>query len=59
MIEKIGENDEDRLPDDIECLKQVKTSSQSDIQYIDKESDEIDRIDMVYDKKYDERYQIG
>ena len=33
-------------------------SSQSDIENIDKESDEIYRIDMVNNKKYDERHNI-
>ena len=53
---KIGENDEDRLTDDIEVMKLVKLSSKSDRDIIDKESDEGSCIDRVDDKKYDERY---
>ena len=41
------------LTDYIEVLILVKMSSQSDIENIDKWSDEIDKIDMVNDKKYD------
>ena len=56
---KIGENDQYILTDDIEVLKLVKLSSKSDIDNIDKESDERYHIDMIDDKDSDERYQIG
>ena len=40
-------------------MKLVKLSSKSDKYNIDKELDETDRIDMIYDKKYDKIDQIG
>ena len=38
----MGQNDEDRLTDDIEVLKKGKLSSKSDIDNIDKWSDKRD-----------------
>ena len=57
--DKIVENDEDRLTDDIGFLKQGKLSSKRYIDNIYKEYDEINRMYMIYDKEQDERYQIG
>ena len=44
---------------DIEVLKLRKLSSQKNIDYIEKESDEINHTDMSDDKEYDERDQIS
>ena len=57
--DQIGENDEDRLNDDIEVLKLGKLSSKRYIDNIDKWSDEINRIDMIYNQESDERDQVG
>ena len=60
MIQReIVENYEYRLTDDIELLILRKMSSQNDRENIYKESDERHQIDMVYDKKYYERDQMG
>ena len=47
---QIVENYEDRLTDDIEVLKLGKFSSKTDIENIEDESDEINRIYIIYDK---------
>ena len=47
---QIVENYEDRLTDDIEVLKLGKFSSKTDIENIEDESDEINRIYMIDDK---------
>ena len=46
------------MTDDIEFLKQGNLSSQKNIDDIDKESDEKNRIDIIDDKESDERGQI-
>ena len=50
---------EDRLTDDIEGLKLGTQSPKRDVYNIEKASDEINRINIIDDKEYDERYQIG
>ena len=59
MIDKMVENDEDRLTDDIEVFKWRKLSSKSDIYKIEREYNERDWIDMTDGKKSYERYQTG
>ena len=44
---------------DIEVLKLQKLSSQKKINYLERESDEINQMDMSDDKESDERYQIS
>ena len=57
--DQIGENDEDRLTDNIAFLKLLKLSFQNNIDNIDKKYSEKNQIDMIYDKESDERDQIG
>ena len=56
--DKIGQNDEYRLTDDIEFLELVKLSSQKNIDNIGKESYKINQIDIIDDKESVETYQI-
>ena len=58
-IDKIDKNYEKRVNNDIEVLKLVKLSSQKNVDNIEKESDERNRVDMSDDKDSDERYQIS
>ena len=48
---QIYKNDEERVTDDIEVLKQAKFSSQKYTDNIEKEYDERNRMDMI-DNKY-------
>ena len=50
---------EERVTDDIEVLKLKKLSAQKNLDNIEKESDERNRMDTIYDKEYDERDQTG
>ena len=56
---QIGENDKEVGTDDIEILKLGKFSSQKNIDNIEKESDKMNWMYMIDEKKYDERDQIG
>ena len=58
MTRKKGENDDDRLTDDIDFLIWGKLIFISDRDDIDKECDEGDQIDMTEDKKSDERDKL-
>ena len=49
--DQIGENDEERVIDDIKVLNLGKMSSQKSIENIQKESDKRNRMDMRDDKK--------
>ena len=51
---QIGENEEEILNSDIKVSKLGKLISKRYINNVDKESDEINRMDMSYDKDSDE-----
>ena len=55
---KIGENKEETLNTNIEVLKPRKLGSQKNIDYLEKESDEINHMDMSDYRESDERYRI-
>ena len=57
--DRISINDKEKVTEDIEVLKLVKLSSQKNVDNIEKESDERNRVDMSDDKDSDERYQIS
>ena len=57
--DKIGKNKEETQDTYIEVLKLRKLSLQKNIDYLEKESDERNRMDMSDDRKSDEKYQIG
>ena len=56
--DQIGENEEERLNEDIKVLKLEKNSSKRYIDNVNKYYDERNRIDMSYEKYFDERDQI-
>ena len=53
-----NKNDEEIVTDDIEVSKLGK-GTKKNIDNVEKESDERNRMDMIDDKEYDEKYQIG
>ena len=55
----IGENKKDTLNTDIEVLKLQKMGLQKNIDYLEKEYDEKNHMDVSDDKESDERYQIS
>ena len=57
-IYQIDKNYEEILTNDIEVLKLGKLGSQKNIDSIKKEYDERNRMDIIDEKGYDERYQM-
>ena len=57
--DQINKNDEEKVTEDIEVLKLGKFSLQKNIDNIEKEYDERDRMDMSDEKYSDEREQIS
>ena len=55
----IGENDEERVTDDIEVLKPGTLSLQKNMDNLEKEYDKSNQIDIIDDKEYDKRDNIG
>ena len=58
-IYQIGENKEETSNTYIEVLKLKKLSSQKNMDYLEKEYDEINRMDLSDDKESDEIDQIS
>ena len=55
----MDKNDEERVTNDIEVFKLGKFGSQKNIDNVEKESYEWNKMDMIDDEEYDERDQIG
>ena len=56
---QMGEKDKERVTYDIEVFKMGNLSLQKNIDNIEKDYDERNRMVMIDDEESDERYQIG
>ena len=56
---QISKNDEEKVIEDIEIITLQNLSSQKKYIYLEKESDEINPMDISYNKDSDEREQIS